>query len=55
VSDGPDRDNGFLLGIDDGKRESPKQESAGVVLFDGPAFRGSTDCLGGPVQFFDEV
>jgi hypothetical protein len=55
VGNGPDCDDGFLLGINDGKRESPKQESSGVVLSWRPAFRSFTDCLSSSMQFFDKV
>ena len=55
VGNGPDCDDGFVLGIDDGKRESPKQESSGVVLSWRPAFRSFTDCVGRSMQFFDKV
>src|SRR5271165_6642484 len=55
MGDGPDRDDGCLLRIDDGKRKSPKQESACVVLAYRPALRGLTNCVGGSMQFFDEI
>lgn len=51
----PDCDCGCLLRIDDGKRESPKQKSPGVVLADGPALGGLAGRIGGPMQFFDEI
>src|SRR5260370_23017054 len=38
-----------------GKRESPKQESSGVVLSQRPAFRGLKDGVGSPMQFLHEV
>ena len=44
-----------MFGIDDGKWESPKQESSAVVLSYRPAFRGFTDCLDRSIQFFDEI
>jgi len=55
VGDRPDCDYGFFFGIDKRERESPEQESPGVVLSEWPAFRGLTDCVSGSMQFFDEV
>jgi hypothetical protein len=55
VRDGPYRDLGFLLGVDDGERKSPKQEPFRVVLAWRPAIWGFTDGVGGSMQFFDEI
>src|ERR1035441_9461405 len=55
MCDGPNGDYRLLLSIDDSKRESPQQETSGVVLSYRPAFRGFADRVGGSMQFFDEV
>ena len=55
VGDSPDSDYGFFFRVDDGERESPEQKSPGIVLSYRPAIRGVTDCVGGSMQFPDEI
>jgi hypothetical protein len=55
VGHSPNDDCGFLVRVDDCKRKSPKQKPSRAVLARRPAIRGFTDCVGGSVQFFDEI